>query len=267
MMEHEDEPVRGLPAPLPSGESQLWQGGPDWRALARRAYHVQAVSLYFVLLMAWSVTSTLMDGGTVGAAARGALWLLPLGVAAIAILILLAWLSARSTLFTVTSRRIIIRTGVALPVVLNLPYKVVGSAGLKVHADGTGDIPLSITGKNRVSYMVTWPYVRPWRIGNPEPMLRAIPDAAAVGRILADALAAAAAESAAQQPANEQPEAVSAAPASVPAGAGQGGTTAAASETGAAGAVASAGAMSTDTTSTDTDEQPAIAAAVGSARA
>ncbi|MFC7333575.1 photosynthetic complex putative assembly protein PuhB [Rhodocista pekingensis] len=262
MMEHEDEPVRGLPAPLPSGESQLWQGGPNWRALARRAYHVQAVSLYFVLLMAWSVTSTLVDGGTVGAAVRGALWLLPLGVAAIAILILLAWLSARSTLFTVTSRRIIIRTGVALPVVLNLPYKVVGSAGLKVYADGTGDIPLSITGKNRVSYMVTWPYVRPWRIGNPEPMLRAIPDAATVGRLLADALAAAAAEAAAQQPANEQPVAVPTAPAPVPAGAGQAGPSAVAPEGGAA-----TGIESTDTTSTDTDAQPAIAAAVGSARA
>jgi len=60
-----------------------------------------------------------------------------------------------------------------------------------VYADGTGDIPLTMIGADRIAYLNLWPHARPWRIARPEPMLRAIPDAARVGEILSGALATA----------------------------------------------------------------------------
>jgi hypothetical protein len=75
---------------------------------------------------------------------------------------------------------------------VNFPFRVVESAGIKMHADGTGDIPLALVPGERVSYIVMWPNVRPWRIARPEPMLRGVPEAARVAETLSYALAAAA---------------------------------------------------------------------------
>jgi hypothetical protein len=47
----------------------------------------------------------------------------------------------------------------------------------------------------RLSYVMTWPHVRPWRMKHPEPALRCIPDAAKVAKLFSDA-----AETAVSQP-------------------------------------------------------------------
>ena len=47
MTEYETEPVRGLPAPLPAGETLLWQGGPAWWPLARSAFHFDKIADLF----------------------------------------------------------------------------------------------------------------------------------------------------------------------------------------------------------------------------
>jgi hypothetical protein len=39
----------------------------------------------------------------------------------------------------------------------------------------------------KLSYLVLWPHVRPWHMGRVEPALRAIPEAAQVARVLAEA--------------------------------------------------------------------------------
>ncbi len=41
------EPIRGLPEMPPEGERILWQGSPDWRALAWRVFHIREVTFYF----------------------------------------------------------------------------------------------------------------------------------------------------------------------------------------------------------------------------
>lgn len=196
--EFDHEPIRGLPGRLPAGEQLLWQGAPRWRSLAIRAFHVRKVALYCALLLAWRVSSDLASGVPVGTMLSGLTWILPIAFAAVALPTLLAWLFARSTVFTITSRRVVIRFGVALPMSINLPFAKVASAGLKTYADGTGDVPLVLTGPDKIAYLHLWPYARRWRLSRPEPMLRAVPDASHVARILADAL-----EAAAHQPAEE----------------------------------------------------------------
>ncbi|MFM2043176.1 MAG: putative photosynthetic complex assembly protein PuhB [Pseudomonadota bacterium] len=189
LMEHGGEPVRGLPGPLPAGERLLWQGRPGWWSLAVHAFRVRAIALYFAILMVWRGADVAAGGASLGEAVTAALWLSPLAGACLGILLLLAFLAARATVYTITSRRLVIRGGIALQVALNVPFKLVGSAALRSYRDGSGDIPLQILGDSRISYLVMWPHVRPWRMGRPEPTLRCVPDAAHVAATLAHALA------------------------------------------------------------------------------
>jgi hypothetical protein len=198
--EHDNEPVPGLPARLPAGESILWQGAPSWRGLMRRAYHVDVVAGYFMLLFAWSIASSLQSHASAIATLRAAGLLAALATGALGMLVLFAWLTHRTTLYTITTRRVVLRFGIALPMTINLPFRLVASAGLKLHADASGDIPLALSGSQRVAYLILWPHVRPWRLAKAEPMLRGVPDAERVARILARALAAAA-----EQPATAAP--------------------------------------------------------------
>jgi hypothetical protein len=189
--EHEHEPIRGLPGFLPAGEELLWQGAPSWKALARRAFHTRKLAAYFGVLLLWRGISAWSANQSVQEAVVAVLWLLPLAIAAVGIMGLLAWLVSRTTVYSITSQRVVLRIGVVLSITFNIPYRVIESAGLRVYADGTGDIPLTMIGADRIAYLNLWPHARPWRIARPEPMLRAIPDAARIGEILSAALAAA----------------------------------------------------------------------------
>lgn len=189
--EYASEPIPGLPAQLPEGERILWQGSPSWSGLAVQAFHVRKVAIYFAALMTWRVAEVRMAGGGWEIALAKAAGLLPLALAGVTILLLLAYLYARSAIYTITSRRVVIRSGVALPITLNLPFKRIDGAGLKLRADGSGDLPLKPSQDDRVPLMACWPNNRPWRWSKPEPMLRSVPDAARVAEILAAALAGA----------------------------------------------------------------------------
>lgn len=187
--EHEHEPVPGLPAELPRGERLLWQGAPRFGALALRAFHARKVAAYFALLMAWRGASALADGDSAAAALSHALWIAPLALCGVGLLLLLAWLSARSTLYTLTTKRIVLRFGVALPMTVNVPFAIIESAGLRRWRDGTGDLPLKLGGTDRIAWLHLWPHARPWSLARPEPMLRGIAQPEAVVRLLAGALA------------------------------------------------------------------------------
>jgi len=189
--EFEHEPIPGLPGVLPDGEVILWQGAPAWWSLARRAYHVAEIAGYFVVLLAWSVMATYRDGGDGADMAHAALIVLGLAGAALGLLTVIAWGAARTTKYTITNRRVVLRVGIALPICFNVPFAQIAAAGLKVHADGNGDLPLQLKDGQRIAYAVLWPHARPWRLSRAEPMLRAVPQARRVGQVLGDALAAA----------------------------------------------------------------------------
>ncbi len=187
------EPIPGLPESLPRGEWLLWQGAPDWRSLARRALHVPLVVLYCGLLLGWVGYAAYTNGASVGAAFGAAIEVAPLALVAIGLLTLMAWLQARTTVYSITNRRVVMRCGVALPVTFNLPFSAIETAALRSYRDGTGDIPLALRGDNRIAYFQLWPHARPWRLKQPQPMLRCVRDAPRIADLLGGALAAAAA--------------------------------------------------------------------------
>lgn len=186
---HDDfatEPVKGLPERPPEGEDILWQGRPKTWALARDALALYWVAGYFVLLAGWRIVVSFADKGAGEAFASGIPYLV-LGLICCAILLGIAFMQARATVYIITSKRVSMRIGAALIIYYNLPFTQIANANLDLRRDGTGTIALELQGNDRLSYMLTWPHVRPWRMARTEPALRCIPDAAAVAKTLAAA--------------------------------------------------------------------------------
>lgn len=190
MREHDSEPVPGLPEHLPQGETILWQGAPSWRPFTLRAFHLRGLAAYFAVLALWYLAAGW--SADPADAALGALRLIALGAVPILLLVGLGKLAARTTLYTITGRRIVMRVGVALPMTVNIPFSAVRTADLRLNKDGTGDIQLRLMPARRVSYFALWPHLRMLRVSSPEPVLRALPDADMAARALSQALTGAA---------------------------------------------------------------------------
>ena len=192
MREFDDStPVDSIPDGLPEGERLVWQGHPDFRTFAIRALHVRKIAIYFAILMAWRFGEDVAAGFAVTDGLISALWILPLAVISLAFLIGFAWMVRKTTVYTVTTRRLILRHGVALPKTVTIPFELIESVDVKAHPDGSGDIAAAVSSDHRISLVMLWPHARPWHLGRPQAALRAVPDAAAVAEKLAEALAGA----------------------------------------------------------------------------
>jgi hypothetical protein len=178
------ERIAGIREDLPPGEHVLWQGAPSWRSHARHAFHIREIAFYFAVLAAAATVMDVMDGRPpVGGA-------VPLALAVVACLLIafLAWLSSRTTIYAITTRRVFLRIGIALPLTINLPLHRIQGASLAVHGDGSGDVPLSLEVGPHLAFLHLWPHARPWRLKNPEPMMRSLAEPERVARILGEAL-------------------------------------------------------------------------------
>jgi hypothetical protein len=178
-----------LPSDIPPGERVLWFGRPETKSLWRRAYRADWVIVWFALATAWNSGSALLDKGG-DAALVAALVTLGLGAVALAILGLLAWLGARTTLYVITERRLVIKSGIALQIFINLPFSRIVAENVRVFADQTGDVSITLARGQHVSYIALWPSARPWRFVDPEPTLRCVPQAREVAETLGHALKA-----------------------------------------------------------------------------
>lgn len=185
------EPVRGLPGRLPPGEVLLWQGAPGWWQTARRVFHVPVVAVYLGLFPAWKLVTAIHDGAPAMEAARSIGLMLLLIAACCGILSSLAYAVARSTVYSLTSERVVMRYGIALPMALNIPLSKIDAAAVKDLGDGFGDIRLTLARPEKIAWLMLWPHARPWHVKHPEPMLRAVPNVAHGAALLGQALAAA----------------------------------------------------------------------------
>lgn len=187
---HDDyavEPIRGLPELLPPGERILWQGAPQTWEIAKQVFHIRVVTIYLLALTVWRF-NVHQQTDNVRQALIASLSVFTIALLAIGLLSLLAWLCSRTSVYTITNRRIVMRIGIALPTAVNIPFTVIAAADLKVNSNGTGDISLQVTGQDRLAWSNFWPHVRPWRLSRPQPTLRGIADVGAVAKLLAEAL-------------------------------------------------------------------------------
>jgi hypothetical protein len=194
-MSHDDfaaELDPAAPGQLPKGETILWQGKPDWVNLAWRVYHLREVAAYFVLLMVWRIFSGWWEAGLISKGLIAASPLLVPFLIATALIVGVAILSTRTTQYTITSRRLVLRIGIAMPATINLPFNAVAAADLRQYGEGlvargSGDIGVALT-DTKLAYAVLWPHVRPWHLRHPQPMMRCVPHCEDVAKILGQAL-------------------------------------------------------------------------------
>jgi hypothetical protein len=183
--EHEFEAAPGLPEALPAGERLLWQGAPDWKLLALHVFHVRTLAVYFsvmVLLQALYLLGEPQARLFVPLATSVGLSLTALGL-----LTWLAWLTARTAMYTLTSKRVVMRIGIVLTLTFNLPLRMVAAASVKPLKNGAGDIALKLAGDDHIAWLNLWPHAKPWALKNPEPCMRLIPEAVRVGERLVQA--------------------------------------------------------------------------------
>jgi Bacterial PH domain len=186
--EHEFEATLGLPEKLPAGESIVWQGQPVVDAVVQRVFRWRWVALYFCVLLAWHVGG--VRDWSQPMAWRGTIGLALLYGFGVALWWGLAWLTARTTVYTLTTQRVVMRIGIVLTVTYNLPLRCIEAADL--HRDGAGavggvgDIALRLEPATRIAYLHLWPHARPWHFARPQPMLRCVADATQVAALLSN---------------------------------------------------------------------------------
>ena len=180
--EHEFEASLGLPENLPHNEFIIWQGHPDWKQLAVDAFHLRKILIYFALMIAFQLVH-LLDNSTptldllkqIGTSVF-------LASVALGLLACSAHLSSKATMYTLTNRRIVMRIGIVLSLTFNLPLKKIVSSDLLLFKNQTGNIALGISTSSPVGWLNLWPHVRAWRINNPQPTLRCVPQAEQVAQ-------------------------------------------------------------------------------------
>ncbi len=188
MSRFKGRPMDGLPGRLPAGEQVLWQGKPDWRALARHGFHIRLLALYFAGLVAWRIGGNLVHGHGLRHALLAGAYGATLAAAGLGLFGLFAWLIARTSTYTITQKRIVLTYGMALPKSLNLPFAAIQAADLKLNTDGTGDIAIALPAEKRLSLVLLWPHVRVAK-PNCQPVLRCIRQPEQAAEILGAALA------------------------------------------------------------------------------
>lgn len=187
---HEDyEPIPGLPEDLPEDEVILWQGKPTMYGIARRVFAVRGVTIWFLLLMVWTITAGLADGQSALIVFRNSSILLIPMTAALSVLLFLSNAVASTTVYTITNKRLVVRAGVAILKSINIPFKSIAAAALKINKDGSADIPVAIVPDQRIAYLMMWPHVKLSAFKDVQPMIRGIKDGRRVARILSNALA------------------------------------------------------------------------------
>lgn len=179
------EPVPGLPAALPPGEDIVWQGRPNAMRLAREAFKINWILGYMLAIVVWRAGGAYADGGAALMLATALPYLVLTGLG-YGVVYGLAWAQARGSIYTITTARVIIKAGAALPVTYTIPFVRIATARLEVRPGGTGTIAMELTDGASISYLTLWPHLRPGFKKVTQPAFRCIDNAGAVARLLAD---------------------------------------------------------------------------------
>ena len=175
---------------LPEDESLIWQGRPEPKAIALRAMYLWYVVAYLLVLVLLRTGFLVMSDAPMSEWSALLAWQLLASLFIVGIILGLAVLYGRSTVYTLTNRRLILRTGAAVPIHVNFPLEQIASADLKVFSDGTGDIALKLENSDKLYWLLLWPNVRSWWVRPLQPLLRGLRDFELAASALASAASA-----------------------------------------------------------------------------
>ena len=169
---------------LPNGEKLIWQGHPEKRALATRAMYLKYIAFYLVVLIAARTGYLIMDGEPVATWSGMLVWQVLASAFVMLLIVGLATVYSRTTRYSLTNERLIIKTGAAITIHINLPLQQITAADLREYSDGTGDITLQVSRAEKLYWLLLWPNVRSWWIRPLRPVLRGLQDAQTVAHLL-----------------------------------------------------------------------------------
>lgn len=187
--EHEFEAQYGLPEKLPAGETILWQGSPSTKAILAKVFHAKILYAYFGLLLAYRLISGFSDGEAVTEIFFAGLRILILSGLGMGLVALIAYLIASTAVYTITTKRVVMRIGIVLNMTFNFPLKMIESADCGLNKNGSGDIYLKLSKGYKIAIFHLWPHARPGSWVTPQPTLRGINHCAEVAKILVQAWA------------------------------------------------------------------------------
>lgn len=170
---------------LEPDERILWQGRPEVSALCRHLLKVRWIAAYLAGLLAWKLVLIVWIRGIRSQEVLDAGTLLVQGALLMGIVAYFAWAMARSTTYTLTDLRLVIRHGIALPGTVDIPLRALRSVAVRVRTDGTGDVAFTVRDGGGIAYSKLWPHVKGFDLTRPVPMLRGLRDAAVLGTRLA----------------------------------------------------------------------------------
>lgn len=188
--EHEFEPEYGLPERLPESERIVWQGSPETGLVFREVFRARGLSAYFALILVLRGTYQYSLSASWAETFAAVTWLAPLFLLALGLFWSLSWLVAKTTVYTITDRRVVMRVGIVLSLTFNIPLKRLQAADVRrIQPVGAGEIALQLLPEDKIAYFHLWPHARPWRFAHPEPMLRGLPAVDGVAVLLHEAWA------------------------------------------------------------------------------
>ena len=127
---------------LPNGEQLIWQGQPERHALATRAMYLKYIAFYLVALIAARTGYLVVAGEPVATWSGMLIWQMLASAFVMLLIVGLAAVYSRTTRYSLTNERLIIKTGAAITIHINLPLQQIIGADLREYSDDTGDITL-----------------------------------------------------------------------------------------------------------------------------
>ena len=170
---------------IPDSEEILWYGKPNWKSFGYQAFGVKYLLFYFFITAFYAVSQT-NPAFSFGAFLTQYVPFLISGFFAGLILFLLSYIAARHTCYVITEKRIVIRTGVALVFLLNVPFKNILSIDKKILSKGIGDLCFQAQSKKRIPYLSCWPSLRSTSFLEPIPAFRSISDVEEIGNLVGE---------------------------------------------------------------------------------
>ena len=130
--------------------------------------------MYFALIVGFTSIGALASAPEIKVLLGSLVWQFSLGGIVLVILSVLGHFYAKSTIYALTNKRFVIRSGLALPSVIAIPLTKLQSAGIRTYSDDTGDIVLVPDKGLKVYWLLLWPSVRTFEWRHVQPLLRAI---------------------------------------------------------------------------------------------
>ena len=144
-------PPKDILSVIPKDEEIIWHGRPDLRRFCLTAIGIKYILVYLIIITCSIIYTRYGDFNVI------------------------------------TSKRVIIKSGLALIFMLNVPFDKIASIDKNHYSDGSGNISFKLISNKRVPFFASWPSVRPWYFSNPEPTFRCIADVDVIALKLSEA--------------------------------------------------------------------------------